>query len=808
MLWTESPISRQRVQRGVRLGMELLEDRSLPDGGGLAGLLLSPQVAAAADQFAASRILVRFKDQFGPFVSVPGTSLGRELNGGLFVMNLASDVSVAQAVAAYQADPRVQYAQPDYTLQIDNTPNDPSYPQQWALNNVGQSGGATDADINAPEAWDLYTGTKKVIVAVIDTGVNYNHPDLMPNMWVNTREIPGNNKDDDGDGYVDDYYGWDFYDGTNDPMDTNGHGTHVAGTIGAIGNNAFGVTGVAWNVTIMPLKFIGPNGGSTSDAIDAIKFACTHGATISNNSWGGGGFDQALYDTIKWARDAYDHIFVAAAGNNGANGAIYPAAYNLDNIISVAATDNRDNLASFSNYGADVDLAAPGVNILSTWNNGGYNTISGTSMATPHVTGAAALIRGLRPEMNYSEVINDILSTVDVEASLTGKVVSNGRLDLYKALANLPGGDTDGPHVTSASPSGPVTPSVSSVALTFNEDVANFDASDIVSFTGPGGVDLRSKITGVTGSGTNYVVSFAAQSAPGSYSMVIGPDVTDASGNQMNQDRDAINGEVPDDRYVASFSIVQNYNFNSSDVPKAIQDRKTVTSKIVINQDINIRDLNLKLYLTHTWDADLQITIKSPGGATVLLSAYRGGAGDNYGNSSTDTVFDDEATVGIAQGSAPFIGTFRPEDQPGNALGRFDNQSTKGTWLLSIYDRAVLDTGTLRRWSLNILGEPNGGGGNGGQGKGGGGKNGGKSISGGSPPSAGNGQVLLLTQSGVRVASVPAAQTSVAPQRQVEAPVSADKHAIDQVFTATKPVPKLKLSSLATLVTVDGDLTK
>ena len=228
-----------------------------------------------------------------------------------------------------------------------------------------RTGGTPDADIDAPEAWEISTGSNSVVVAVIDTGVQYTHSDLSANIWNNTDEIPGNALDDDGNGYVDDVRGWNFVNNTSETMDDNSHGTHVSGTIGAVGNNAIGVAGVNWQVKIMPLKAFDRGGyGRTSDIITAIEYANANGASVISNSWGGAPEDQALNDTIA----ASPVVVVCAAGNFGADNdknAFYPASYSSTNIISVAATEENDALAYFSNYGLNsVDLAAPGINIL------------------------------------------------------------------------------------------------------------------------------------------------------------------------------------------------------------------------------------------------------------------------------------------------------------------------------------------------------------------------------------------------------------------------------------------------------------
>ncbi len=531
--------------------------------------------------------------------SKTGAKVKRHFKGlkGVQLLKFPESSSIKKALQDYLTDPDIEYAEPNYIVHAALTPDDPAFTNLWGLNNTGQSGGTVDADIDALEAWDITTGTPDVVIAVIDTGVALNsnisigHPEVTGNIWTNTGETDcTNNSDDDGNGYVDDCYGWDFLDADNDPMDYAGHGTHVSGTIAATGNNSEGIAGIMWNASIMPLRFLDAAGsGSTADAVSAILYATANGAHVINNSWGGDGFSQTLEDAI----NASDAVVVCAAGNSGRDNdpaPFYPASYTSDNIISVAATDRNDNLASFSNYGAvSVDIAAPGVSIYSTlparnqvffdnmsdlsnwdadapwglsstyysspysasdspsgdyasntyaslsltnylnisglrgfalsyimsleteldhdyfcidmstngrsWYNricyhgstGGYfffmnedlttydNTkkvyfrfrfisdsannydgvyidnvefttysdtydgteyayYNGTSMAAPHVSGVAGLIKSIDPELTNLEIIDIILASADPLDSLTGKVASNGRLNAYNAV--------------------------------------------------------------------------------------------------------------------------------------------------------------------------------------------------------------------------------------------------------------------------------------------------------------------------------------------------------------------------------------
>lgn len=337
----------------------------------------------------------------------------------------------------------VEYIEPNYILSASDinsswVPSDPYYPNLWGLKNTGQyfvgQYGVPGIDINVEKAWDVTKGDPSVVVAVIDSGVDYNHPDLSNNIWKNTKEIPNNNIDDDGNGYVDDVNGWNFYQNNNNPMDDYEHGTHVAGTIAA-SDNTIGVIGVAPHVKIMPLKFLDSTGhGSIADAINAINYAKKMGAKIINNSWGGGDYSQALYDTIK----NYNGLFVAAAGNVGTDNdvyASYPASYNLPNILSVAAIDNIGSLADFSNYGATtVDVAAPGVRIYSTVPSNSYESLRGTSMATAHVSGIAALVLSTNPSDTTANIKNSIRESVVKLPSLSGKVATGGMVNAYGAV--------------------------------------------------------------------------------------------------------------------------------------------------------------------------------------------------------------------------------------------------------------------------------------------------------------------------------------------------------------------------------------
>jgi subtilisin family serine protease len=358
------------------------------------------------------------------------------------LVHLEVGTSVERAIAMLAANPAVEYVEPDWVHRVDAVPNDSQFGNLWGMRNIGQTvnsdPGVSGADSRAHLAWDTYTGDANFVIAVIDDGTNNTHPDLAANMWSNPGEVAGNGLDDDGNGLVDDTWGWDFYQGDSSPYNTK-HGTHTAGTVGAVGNNGTGVAGVMWRCKLMALRFLGPNGGYTSDAISCVQYLTQKQVKVSNNSWGGGGFSQGLYDAIAASRNV-GHLFVAAAGNSGINSdssPAYPGAYNLDNIINVAATDNNDGRASFSNYGAStVDIGAPGVNILSTYGTSGYSYLNGTSMACPHVAGAAALVYSANPSYSYTQVKNRLMSTARAVSSLSGRCVTGGVLNVQAALGS------------------------------------------------------------------------------------------------------------------------------------------------------------------------------------------------------------------------------------------------------------------------------------------------------------------------------------------------------------------------------------
>ena len=351
-------------------------------------------------------------------------------------------------VATYSSLAEVEYAEPNFEISLDEAgplepilPHDPQFNDQWALANSGQRGGKQGADISATLAWATTTGSEDLIVAVLDSGVDYTHEDLVSNMWVRPANMAPYN--DTELGTVDDLNGYNAIDGNSDPMDDNGHGTHCAGIIGAEGENNLGIAGVNWNVRIMPLKFMNSGGfGTTKDAIEAINYVIDRkkagvNVRIISASWGSTQKSRALEDVIRKAYEN-DILFVAAAGNATTDNdrrPHFPSSYDVPNVISVAALDRNDQLAKFSNYGVkSVAVAAPGVEILSTWLGNQYEEKSGTSMATPVIAGVAALVLAENPRMSVDDLRKKILDSSDPIIALKGKTVTGGRINAAKAL--------------------------------------------------------------------------------------------------------------------------------------------------------------------------------------------------------------------------------------------------------------------------------------------------------------------------------------------------------------------------------------
>jgi subtilisin family serine protease len=419
------------------------------------------------------RILVRYKSEISKNKKDRGHfSVGAyviqsfDIPKNLELVEVAKGISVESALEFYKEDPNVLYAEPDYKQYAFLTPPptkapaegeepskgkvDPRLKEQWGLNNVGQTGGTVDADINALEMWKNIRGSKSVVLAVIDTGINYKHPDLIKNIWINQGEIPNNNIDDDGNGVVDDVFGYNALEDSGDPMDDHGHGSHCAGVIGAEGQNTFGGSGVMQEATIIGCRFLARNGeGSTSGAIACLDYLRDLKTRSKNpvdifatsNSWGGGPASEALRDAIQAHQDE-GILFLAASSNDGENNDYdymqinYPSSYPLANIVAVASTNHSDELSWFSNYGKrTVHVGAPGEDILSTVLGRGYESMSGTSMATPFTAGLAGMIKAYYPDYNYMQVKNLLMAGGTPLRGLANRTVSGRRIRAW---------DTDG----------------------------------------------------------------------------------------------------------------------------------------------------------------------------------------------------------------------------------------------------------------------------------------------------------------------------------------------------------------------------
>jgi subtilisin family serine protease/subtilisin-like proprotein convertase family protein len=772
------PASRRRWSRPNRqptvrkLHLEVLEDRNLLSASSPAPALDLSHLAVNSSQYSSNDILVQFKPAAltrNAVSALAGTTIGQNLSlvPGLYEVMLNAGTTVQQALTEYSADPLVLQARVDSALTTSVYPNDPSFNQQYALLNTGQGGGTPGADIGVTHAWSVTTGSPNTIVAIMDTGIDYDHPDLYGNVWLNQAEIPksrlapslggtntngiqdyyhdgyvswrdlndprnigpGKITDINGDGIIDaadilapmvlnaqgqdtgnggwayagntqdgdtahpnDFIGWNFVNNTNNPLDQNGHGTHVAGIIGAMGNNGVGVAGINWSVSLMPVQFINSSGaGSISAFIAGLNYAVEHGAKISNNSWSGATSDPLLLQAITNAQ-AHSMIFVAAAGNGGNNNdnsPAYPSSFNLDNIVSVAAVDSNFQLASFSNYGAhSVELAAPGVNILSTLPNKSYGELSGTSMATPMVTGVIALVASEHPNWTYQQIINQVLSTVDPVPGLQGKLVTGGVVDAARAVGYTAPAPTAPStlQVLSSTSSGPNANSLNSIVLTFNLPVDPSTLNNTnIALVGPNGQRITiQSFQALSGSGgTQINLAFATQTNPGTYTLYVGAGIASTTGAALPA------------TYQTSFQITAASQFFSTG-PVGIPDVSQTSALLNVPQSLIIGKITVTLNMVNSIDGKIVMSLEAPDGATVLLSNLEGGNGSSFLN----TTFDDSASTSIQSGKAPFTGSFQPEGSLAGLIGL----NAQGTWKLNVVDHGTNYYVTLTSWSLTITG--------------------------------------------------------------------------------------------------------
>jgi len=427
---------------------------------GIAILLLltcSTEVYAFSGDYVPGELLIKFKGATAPLLratsgvnnpriralkSMNASVLKRLPISGMEQWKLPAGMNVQKAVQQLRNDPNVEYAEPNYRRYLRAVPNDPGFTQQWGLQNTGQPVkgvvGVPGADMGLTTAWATQTGSRGVVVAVIDDSIDINHPDLAANIWINPGEIAGDGIDNDGNGFIDDVNGWDFLNNdanpSADPGTGQGHGTEVAGCIGAVGNNGVGITGVNWNVSIMPLKF----GLDVASEVAAFDYAIANGATIINASFGGPGpGSQAERDAVQRLQNAGILLVVAAGNNDGDNDRVpdAPSGYPNANILSVAGSESSDNVISWSNYGAtSVDVAAPGKNIYTSSSPNGYIFSDGTSFSSPYVAGIAALLKAQYPAATYQELKGRIIASVTPVASMRGLLSSAGRADAGVAL--------------------------------------------------------------------------------------------------------------------------------------------------------------------------------------------------------------------------------------------------------------------------------------------------------------------------------------------------------------------------------------
>ena len=591
----------------------------------------------------------------------------RHLMKGRLAQYKINKGSVKDALAKLRKNPAVLYAEPDYIVKAAVTPDDSRYSELWGMHNTGQTGGTDDADIDAPEAWDISTGSRDVIVGVIDTGVDYSHPDLAANMWVNPNEIAGDGVDNDGNGYVDDVHGINAITNSGDPMDDQGHGSHVSGTIGAAGNNGEGVVGVNHDVSIIGCKFLDSSGsGSTSDALKCIDyFVALKNAGVdvkaTNNSWGGGGSSQAMIDALT-ASEAADILFVAAAGNgaydNDASPS-YPASYEHDTVMAIASTTHTDSMSGFSQWGlTSVDMGAPGSDILSTVQGGGYASYSGTSMATPHVTGAAALAWSVNPDLTAVEMKALLMNSGDDNAALAGKTVSGKRLNIHNALNDA---DPTPGFKLSVSPSNQTIVAGETATYTFSVgSIADWDGDvSLVLDDSLGGAILS---TDTVRPGDSFVLTAPTDGETpwGEYSFT----VTATSGELVKTSTVGL--------YVNPQGLTDVTYSNNVSVDIPDNDANGITSTITVADPLTVFGHNSHINISHTWIGDLLVSLTSPAGTTVVLHNRSGGSADDI-----DQSFGSEA---------------------------FNGEVATGDWTLSVSDNVGADTGTLNNWSMTITG--------------------------------------------------------------------------------------------------------
>ena len=632
--------------------------------------------------------------------AIGGQMVGEPLDGqSLHLVETLHDLDAASD--HLQGLEGVEWVGFDEVVHATDIPTDPRLDELWGL--IGDNG------IDAPGAWAHTLGSPSVVVAVIDTGIDLDHPDLAANIWTNPGEIAGNGVDDDGNGYIDDMHGWDFVNDDADPDDDNNHGTHVAGTIAAV-DDTVGVVGVAPDVQVMALKFLSAGGsGYISDAVSSLSYAIDNGALISNNSWGGGGFSSAMSSVLDQAA-AIDHLFVAAAGNSSNDNDAspsYPSSYTHDNVLAVASSQSDGSKSGFSSYGAtSVDVVAPGSGILSTVVGGGYASFNGTSMATPHVAGAAALLRSVDPTISATAIKQLLIDTARYDSRLDGYAVSDGVIDAADAVAAIA---VPGPDITVTASEDSVTEGDTVVVTAVASDLDGNDVSAQVVWT-IGGTQMgtgSSYTHTTTTSGTLRIIGSvtvagvtAADAVTISVAEIVRTVTVDApNGGETFDPGDPVTiswssvGPVgPVDVSVVERSTTQ----VESTTGLPIDDYQTLSVPIDVSGVGTVDSVEVGVRLNHTYTGDLKIDLVAPDGTSVTLSSYAGSWGNNYGTGAADcsgnlTVFADDADQSISNGSAPFDGRYTPVD----ALSGLAGGTADGQWELRVTDSAGWDTGDL-----------------------------------------------------------------------------------------------------------------
>jgi len=749
-----SPRNRQgkKLRRPSRrpLTLEVLEDRTL----------LSTTPATVLDlnglsldhsKFSSTDILVQFQGKpgtpGGPAIAA-GTALGTSLPlaSGFYQVNLAKGMTVDKALAEYKAEKGVLNAEPDYELTVSSVPNDPLLSQQWSLRNFGQNGGKPGADIHAEQAWSVTTGSPKIVVAVLDTGIDYNNPDLADNIWINQADIPtywytktnqwsGYNKivykseiktatpgvitfrdlnnpvnaglvwKSDGHSLVDagdllrplsqggwersgksnDLIGWNYVSNNNNPMDNNGHGTNVSGILGATGNNGAGVAGVDWNVQIMPVKFLDANGyGSVSNFIQALNYAVSHGAKIANNSWEGAPYSTALYDAFLNAQQ-HGVISVAAAGNEGANNDYspdYPASLS-QRLSSVVAVAATTN----------TDQLAP-------FSNYGPHSVAlaapGVNILSPVLGGRYEAMSGT--SMAAPEVAGAMALVWGLHPTWSYGQVINQVLSTTDKLPSLQGKVKSGGRLDLAAAVGwnlstTTTPAITNVSVqgptsnSMNKIVLTFNESiDVSSFS-------SSAVTLTNPYGTKIWVGVSVVPNSGDRQIAL----TFADQTILGHYHLAINSGVRDlmgvrmPAYQSTITLQAPRTFTNS-TAESIKAHSLTVSTLTLPASI-IGDVSLRLNINYPVDKDLYIYLISPSGKTIALDYNRGGWGANF----TNTVFSQHASTPIAHGKAPFYGTYLPDA----SLGQLRGSSAGGAWRLAIRNYGT-HSGRLLNWSLTV----------------------------------------------------------------------------------------------------------